>query len=215
MTSRKDIQFQIDKAVDCCDDIVFVCYSLIENAEENARYTLTRILEKYNKDAWFTPIFSCIKELATNAIKANAKQILSDEGIIKKDDDVVEVIRKIRSILNERSSLEYGLKIKNRKLSTRIYFQVKPGRLIILVINNLPLSPKELKRLNDRIEQSSKYDNLADIYIECPDPEAEGMGLGISMVAILLKSINISHKNFIIRTDKVGKTYAQLDIPLE
>jgi len=214
MTSREDIKLQIDNAVECCDDIVFVCYSLIDNAEENARYTLSRILEKYNKDYWFIPIFSSIKELTTNAIKANAKKILSDEGIIKKDDDVVEVIRKIRSILNERASLEYGLKIKKKKLSTRIYFQFRQGMLIIQVINNLPLSHKELKRLNDRIEQSSKYDNLADIYLDCPDPEAEGMGLGLSMVVILLKSINISHRNFIITTDRVGKTYAQMEIPL-
>ena len=215
MTSREDIKLQIDNAVECCDDIVFVCYSLIDNAEENARYTLTRILEKYNKDYWFIPIFSSIKELTTNAIKANAKKILSDEGIIKKDDDVVEVIRKIRSILNERASLEYGLKIKKKKLSTRIYFQFRQGMLIIQVINNLPLSHRELKRLNDRIEQSSKYDNLADIYLDCPDPEAEGMGLGLSMVVTLLKSISISHKNFIITTDRVGKTYAQIEIPLE
>jgi hypothetical protein len=215
MTSREDIKLQIDKAVRCCDDIVFICYSLIDNAEENARYTLTKILEKYNKDDWFIPIFSCLKELTTNAIKANAKKVLTDEGIIKKEDDVVEVIRKIRSILNERANLEYGLKIKKKKLSTRIYFQFKPGMLIIQVINNLPLSVKELKRLGDRIEQSAKYDNLAEIYLDCPDPEAEGMGLGISMVVTLLKSINISHRNFSIRTDRVGKTYAQMDIPLE
>lgn len=213
-TLNPDVKYQIDKAIDRQDDIVFVCYSLMDNAEGNARYTLSRILEKYNKDDWFTPIFSCLKELTTNAIKANAKKILVDEGVIKKDDDVVEVIRKIRTILNEKASLEYGIKIKQRRLSTRIYFQFQPGVLILQVINNLPLSGKELKRLNDRIVQSSKYDNLAEIYLDCPDPEAEGMGLGISMVVTLLKSIEIDYNNFAIKTDGI-KTYAQIEVPLE
>ena len=88
------------------------------------------------------------------------------------------------------------------------------NNLIIEVINNVPLSEKEQKKISERIEVSSKYDNIAEFYMENPDPEAEGMGLGLSMVVILLKNINISHKNFIVTTDSVGKTYATILIPL-
>jgi len=40
------------------------------------------------------------------------------------------------------------------------------------------------------------------------------MGLGLSMVVVLLRNINISHKNFVVTTDGKSKTYATLLIPL-
>jgi hypothetical protein len=86
--------------------------------------------------------------------------------------------------------------------------------LIIEIINNLPLSKNDLARIQDRIEKSSKYDNIAEFYLENPDPAAEGMGLGLSMVVVLLKSININYKNFTISTDGKGKTVARMVIPM-
>jgi len=96
--------------------------------------------------------------------------------------------------------LEYGIKAKENKLSTRTYLKVHNNNLIVEVINNVPLTEKEYKKISERIEVSSKYDNIAEFFLENPDPEAEGMGLGLSMIVVLLKNINISHKNFVITT---------------
>nr|MDA3810916.1 hypothetical protein [Spirochaetaceae bacterium] len=110
--------------------------------------------------------------------------------------------------------LEYGIKAKKHRLSTRTYFKVQNKNLVIEIINNLPLPPRELKKITDKIEKASIYDNIAEFFMENPDPEAEGMGLGLSMVVVLLKNINISHKNFKVTTDGKKKTYARLIIPL-
>ncbi len=85
---------------------------------------------------------------------------------------------------------------------------------MIEVINNLPLAKRDMARINERIEKSSKYDSIAEFYLENPDPAAEGMGLGLSMVVLLLKSINISYKSFSVTTDGRNKTRARITVPL-
>jgi hypothetical protein len=40
------------------------------------------------------------------------------------------------------------------------------------------------------------------------------MGLGLSMIVIMLKNIEVSHKNFTVTTDGVEKTRARILIPL-
>jgi hypothetical protein len=215
---RKDInrtyQTEIMTALKNRSDLVFISYSGLEDTEEKIKFALAKILERFKKEDLFTPIISCIKELIANATKANAKMILINEGKIKDTDDPADIVKQIRMILNEDALLEYGIKTKQNKLSTRTYLKLHGSNLIIEVINSVPLSEKEQKKISERIEVSSKYDNIAEFYMENPDPEAEGMGLGLSMVVILLKNINISHKNFIVTTDSSSKTYATILIPL-
>lgn len=209
-----DIRTEIDEAIDKNNDIVFVFYAMLEDTDSKIRYTLEKLLDKRSKSDWVTPLFSCIKELTANAMKANAKWILIDEEIIKKTDTPIEIVTKLRTILNEKAVLEYGLKTKRKNLSTRVYFKVNSDTLIIQVINNVALSAKDLNKIRDRIEISSKYDSIAEFFIDYPDPAAEGMGLGLCMVVTLLKSINVDFNNFTVYTDEVEKTYAQLILPL-
>lgn len=210
---NRDIYTEIDSAIDKKSDIVFISYSMLDDTDEKIRYTLQTILKRNNKEEWFTPIFSAIKELTANALKANAKRILIEEGVIKDTDPVLEVVRKLRTILNERAVLEYGIKKKRKSLSTRVFFKLMADGIIIKVINNLPLNNTDLKKINERINISSKYDSIAEFFMDYPDPAAEGMGLGLCMVVTLLKSINIDFKNFSITTDGVEKTYAEMNIP--
>ena len=207
-------QNEIITAVKNENDMVFITYSVLERTEENIKFALAKILEKHNRFDLFTPVYSCIKELISNATKANAKRILVIEGDIQDLNNSADIVKKVRSILNEKSLLEYGLKTKKYGLSTRIYFKVYKKHLSIEVINNMPLTKKEMDKINDRIKKSSKYDNIAAFFMENPDPEAEGMGLGLSMVVVLLKNINITHKNFAVTTNGIDKTYAKLLIPL-
>ncbi len=207
-------QNEIITAVKNESDIVFITYSVLERTEEKIKFALAKILEKHNRYDLFTPVYSCIKELISNATKANAKKILMLEGEIKDINDSGDIVKKVRSILNEKSLLEYGLKTKKYGLSTRIYLKVYKKHLSVEVINNIPLTKKEMDRINERIKKSSKYDNIAEFFMENPDPEAEGMGLGLSMVVVLLKNINITHKNFAVTTNGIDKTYAKVLIPL-
>jgi hypothetical protein len=187
---------------------------MMDSTEDKIKFTLAKILETRGKEEYLTPLFSCIKELISNSTKANAKQILIKEGIINENDDIIDIVKKVRNILNEEALLDYGLKCKQYRLSTRTYLRLKEDRLVIEVINNLPLAKREMQRILNRIDQSSKYDNIAEFYLENPDPAAEGMGLGLSMVVLLLKSININYRNFTVTSDGKSKTRATILIPL-
>ena len=209
-----EIKNEIIAAINTGQDLVFISYSILEETEKNIQFALAKILEKYKKQDYLTPVYSSIKELIANAIKANAKFILIKEGEIENPDDPMEVVTRVRKILNEEALLKYGVKSKKYRLSTRVYLKTQGRKLIIDVINNLPLPAKELKRIHERIERSSHYDSIAEFYMENPDPIAEGMGLGLSMVVVLLKSIDIPHTNFTVYTDEEHKTTARLIIPL-
>jgi len=212
--TSQDIIHEILSAINRNQEIVFVSYSVLDETEKNIQYALSKILERHNKSDLYTPVYSSLKELVANAIKANAKYILIEEGEIKDPDDIMEVVDKVRNILNEESLLLYGIKAKQYRLSTRIYLKPQTTRLIIDVINNLPVPQKELERMRERIERSSNYDSIADFYLENPDPAAEGMGLGLSMVVVLLKSVGIPYTNFTLYTDFKSKTVARIIIPL-
>lgn len=205
---------KIITAVNNGNDIVFIVYSLLDKTEKNIRFTLARILEKYNRLDLFTPVYTCLKELITNAMKANVKKILIDEGDIKNPDDRSEALRKIRSILKKKKFLEYGLKVKEHNLSTKIYLRTYQKNLFIEVLNNIPLNETEIDRINLKIKRSSEYDNIAAFFIENPDPEAEGMGLGLSMIVVILKNIHIALNNFSVTTDGSENTSAKMLIPL-
>ncbi len=211
---KRNIHSDLHEAVKKGGELVFVTYSLLEDTEEKIKFVLAKILEKYQQEELFTPLYSCIKELIANSTKANAKKILMDEGRIRNPRDPMEVVETLRSILNEEALLEYGIKAKEKKLSTRTYLRMEDGHLVISVVNNLPLSQKDLDRIRERIEKSAQYDSIAEFYLENPDPIAEGMGLGLSMVVVLLKSINIDYRNFKVSTDSSTKTYATMRIPL-
>lgn len=210
----RDFQREAVTALKNRNDIVFISYSGIEDTESKIKFVLGKILEQHGKEDIFTPILSCIKELIANATKANAKKILIEEGKITNPNDPVEVVKQIRSVLNEEALLAYGIKAKEHRLSTRIYLKVINNNLIIEVINNIPLNEKDQLKISQRIQKSSKYDNIAEFFMDNPDPEAEGMGLGLSMVVVLLKNINVSYKNFMVSTDKKSKTYGKILIPL-
>jgi len=211
---KRNIHSDLHEAVKKGGELVFITYSLLEDTEEKIKFVLAKILEKHQQEELFTPLYSCIKELIANSTKANAKKILMDEGRIQNPEDLMEVVEKLRTILNEEALLEYGIKAKERRLSTRTYFRMEGGVLVISVVNNLPLTRKDLERIHERIEKSAQYDSIAEFYLENPDPIAEGMGLGLSMVVVLLKSINIDYRNFEVTTDAASKTYATMRIPL-
>ena len=206
---------EILTAVKNGNDIVFVVYSLMDKTEKNIRLALAEILGKYHHLDLFTPVYSCLKELITNAMKANVKKILIEEGEIKNPEDRIESTTKIRSILHKKKLMEYGLKTRQHGLSTRISFRIFKKNLFIEVINNTPLTEVEINRINSKIQRSSEYDNIATFFIENPDPEAEGMGLGLSMIVVILKNIHIALNNFSVTTDGSNNTCAKMLIPLD
>jgi hypothetical protein len=207
------IQNDIDLTWEKEGEVVLIAYSMIKKTEETIKYVLTKAFQDKNEDL-IIPVFSCIKELANNSIKANIKSIMIKEKLISDPEDKFQLISALKKALKEDIFYEYGLKTKEYDLSTRIYIRKEKDEIIIRVINPVPLDYHQLQRISTKMETSQKYNSLADIYLENPDPEAEGMGLGISMITILLKSSGIHPDKFRIYSDMKEKTIAEIAVPL-
>ena len=78
---------RLDEAVKNNEEIVFVAYSLLEKFESGIKYVIGLSLPGGINDDLFSPIFTCVKELTTHAVKANLKRILINEGIIKNNSE--------------------------------------------------------------------------------------------------------------------------------
>ena len=205
---------RLDKAVDSNEEVVFVAYSMLEKFEAGIKYVIGLCLKNGMDDDLFPPVFTCIKELTTNAVKANIKKVLINEGIIKNPDDAEETVRKTKAVLNERDMLKYALKTKENGLNVRIYIKRENGTLKIRVINPVPLSAAQHERIQRKIATAKRYESLAEFYIDNPDPLAEGMGLGLSLVVVMLKGAMIENAVFEVSSDGKTKTYAVLEIPV-
>lgn len=205
----------LDRTLAQKGEIVVVAYSLLEKTENIVKYVLYTTFQRHQKEDLLDPVFSSLKELTTNAIKANIKKILIDEGKIENPDDPMCVVRGIKSVLNEKSLLEYGIRCMEQRLSMRMHLTITDSAVTIRVIDPLPLTDEILGRIQRKIDRAHSYENLAMCYLENPDPLAEGMGLGLSMVVVLLKGSGIPPENFSIVSDPVeGKTTAQIIVPL-
>jgi hypothetical protein len=204
----------IDDLIDRDGEVIIVAYSLLDTTERFVRYILHKTFTSHGKEDLIDPVFSSIKELTTNAIKANIKQILIDEGKISNPNDPYDVLKGIKAVLNERSLLEYGIKCKERGLSMRMHINVDKNHFSLKIIDPFRLTEEQNTRMQQKIIKAGNYDDLAICYLENPDPLAEGMGLGLSMVVVLLKGAGIDIKNFSIHSDnKREKTIARLHIP--
>jgi len=214
--SHGHISQAVKSALSSGKEIVVVAYSLIDTTERIINDILDHVFSRIGREDLIYPVFSSIKELTTNAIKANIKKILIDEGVIKNPDDLYEVVRVIKSVLNEKDLLAYGLKCEKAGLSIRIHFNISKTELSIRIIDPFPLTQEQEHRINEKIRKAYGYDDLAICYLENPDPFAEGMGLGLAMVVVLLKGSGINPDAFRITSDSVQKkTIASIVIPLD
>jgi len=191
-------------------EIVFIAWSFLEKTEESIRYLLDTSFDK-ELSATF---FSCIKELTTNAIKANFKELLKIEKILPEPYDSEEALALLKSKFKEDAILEYGIKAKEQGLSVRVYIRREKETLVVRIINPLPLTQRLYYRILQKIETARCYDNLAHFYIENPDPLAEGMGLGLSLVILMLKGMGLDPDLFTVTSDMKHKTVAQLILPI-
>ncbi|MDA3899541.1 MAG: hypothetical protein PF637_03365 [Spirochaetes bacterium] len=213
MEMSERVKTLIDSTWEKNGEIVFVAYAMIEKTENSIKYLLNKTFAGCEPD-YAVPVFSCIKELTTNSIKANIKKVLIDEKIIVNPDNKEETLLKLKSILKEDILLEYSIKTKEYGLSTRVYIRKDDRQLVVRVINPVPLTYSQLERISRKMNASRNYDCLAQFYLENPDPEAEGMGLGLSMVTVLLKGSGIDPDSFRVYSDMKKKTVAELNIPL-
>lgn len=190
-------------------------YAVISATESGLSYIVEQILARYGRQDMLGPVYTSVKELSLNGAKANFKRILfEDEKLDGEDEEQYEKgMDLFKQYLNENWVLEYGKKSRERKLHVDIFFDFNRDRLILEVMNNRPISPKEDKRIREKFHTAMRYDDIAQFYMEGGD-SSEGAGMGIVLVTMMLKAQEIDPHLFTIRSDYREKTLARVEFPL-
>ena len=206
----------LDKAIQAEHYIRIRAYAVISATESGLNYIVENILKKYNREDMLGPVYTSVKELSLNGAKANFKRILFDDHEVNVDDDdeYNRGMQMFKENLNENWVLEYGKKSRDRKLYVDIFFDFNSERLIIEVMNNRPITPKEDKRIREKFLTAMQYDDIAQFYMEGGD-STEGAGMGIVLVTMMLKAQAIDPHLFTIRSDYREKTLARVEFPLK
>jgi len=193
-----------------------IYYNLASRAQNKIKSVTYKILEKYNRLDLMDSIYTIVKEMAINGTKANMKRVIFEEEKIniRSPKDYKRGMLIFRDRLTEAWLEKYYQTMVEKGYSVVIKFIESSNRLIIEVINNVPIYKREVARIKQKLEECKEYESLMDFYQEHGD-ETEGEGLGFSMIIILLKNEKINPNSFKIITSYKDKTIAKVEIPLE
>lgn len=190
-------------------------YIIDDDIEQKIETAISLLFEEYERSELPGVIYTCIKELMINGTKANLKRILFENNQLDIDDDdeYIKGMLDFRNALNENSYKTYlpDLRIKDYWVNVR--FEHSKDGLRINVVNNAHISSMEDKRLREKLKKAMKYDSIAEFYMDQGD-EIEGAGMGIALIVMLLKGIDIDPALFRIGNTPEKATFARIEIPL-
>lgn len=171
------------------------------------------ILEKHGKTQFTDVIYTILKELAINAIKANQKRVFFEEhGLnIMNQEDYEKGIVQFKASFSDAMAEEYGRKCQERGIYCQMNFNYNQTGMWVEVINNTPVIKTEELRMREKMKKAMGYNDIAEFYMDNMD-NTEGAGLGIALIMILLKNENIDPALFRIIT-KPDKTIARIEVP--
>jgi len=159
------------------------------------------------------PLSYCLKELITNAQKANAKRVYFEEhGLeISRPEDYEKGMKGFHKEISE--SLPHFLeKLREKRMAIEVSFRSSGGDIVMAVRNDAAIAPLELSRINEKIRRTRSFHSFFEV-LETAVDHTEGAGLGIMMLVQFLKRIGLDEKAFAI-TSENGRTNASITIPM-
>ncbi len=188
----------------------FYCYTLTLEQKKRFQKILEVFLEECDEAYLFNCLSYCLFELLDNASKANAKRIFFKEQHlnINNQADYENGMKSFKANLSDntkhyKDELEAGL--------LQVHLELSANDVISLAVsNNTKITEAEYKRIQDKIEKTKGYQNVADAFSDID--QTEGSGLGIITVVIMLRKLglNTSNLKFSVTEDE---TVATIEIP--
>jgi HD-like signal output (HDOD) protein len=173
---------------------------------------MKKVLERNDKIFLHDTVITVMRELIINAVKANSKRyyFLKNNLDIGNESNYQQGMEHFKDfIIVEKEKIEESL--RNHNLKVELYLRKSPEGIRILIRNNTPILPKELNRIQTRIETAKGFQDFTDVYDEVTD-DSEGEGLGLLLTMLFLRNSGIGEQSFKINTD--GKiTQTTLVIP--
>lgn len=215
MSSSQAIQLSEQQKKEC--QFEFTAFDLYSGMQENIQSKIRRISEVLGRPGLNASLYTIIHELATNGMKAAYKHVfyeylVHELGWSDVDYDSWLNIFKTEIATNKAENFAHVCRQKN--LGLRITGEIYNEYLRLEVKNDGLASEIEIQRLKDLYQKiKDKMDINEIIEGAAQNPRSEEDGLGIPLVLMSLKGLNIPLENFKILLNN-NTTVARVDFPL-
>ncbi|HOJ49958.1 MAG TPA: HDOD domain-containing protein [Spirochaetota bacterium] len=174
---------------------------------------LLKYLKEISRDDLFEALNYIIKELSSNANKANLKRIhFRRKGLDINNKEHYSIgVKDFSKEINEKSELYFNL-AKEMGFFVKIEMYIENNNLVINIIDNSPILPFEIERIREKFKRAYRFKTLDEVFKEGID-FTEGGGLGLIVVILMLRKIGLDEKVMKILTNN-EKTHTRLEIPL-
>jgi hypothetical protein len=191
-------------------------YIMDEEIQHKVHFLAKKVLEKYDCLYLLDIVYSSLKELIINGIKANMKHHLMLMHEIKPEEEGKENgnLAPLKKMLRESQLPNFKEIAKKENLKVKVSVKHKDEKLIFQVQNNTPMTETEKQRIRNKFEKALEFDSIAEYYIQNAD-QMEGSGLGITMIVLMLKGAGIDPKMFSVKLHRSKQTLAKVEFPLK
>lgn len=183
--------------------------------EDFIRNFVREISSAYGRSDIAPALEIILKELVTNAAKANFKKIFFAENglLLENPEHYEEGILRFRELFSQEMFAQYGIKARNARLEVLIVFDYNADRFLFEIQNNVPMSSAEERRVREKLKLAMSCGNAGEFIMEHVD-ETEGAGLGLMLCIAALRSISVNPRYFSVATDLESRTIARIEVPL-
>ncbi|MBE7439840.1 MAG: histidine kinase [Spirochaetales bacterium] len=209
-----DLERDIALIVNQSEGVALQSSKINEKVEKYILHTLKLILEKYGRGDLLDTVYTITKELTINGVKANQKRIFFEDNnldLLNESEYERGMTAFKQEFRDPQMNEVYGKKARERDISVKIFISHSPDGMKIEIENNSTITPIEEKRLREKMKKGMGYNDIAEFYMDNMD-NAEGAGLGIALILIMLKSENIDPGLFRIFTLS-DRTVARVEFP--
>ncbi len=193
-------------------------YSISEDMENEVRGILHCILNDYNCEDLFAPIYTSVKELIINAIKANYKNIYfenySSKSNLHRALKYETALQLFQLELNRENAGYLERIARSEDIKAEIALWTSEDFLHVEVVNPVMMTEIELTNVKKKLYDAESCGDIAEYFLRnIDDPMREGAGLGLILITMMLKSLQAPSDSLSISSDE-NRTTAHLRIPL-
>jgi len=209
---------RIDEAVKTGKTVKLIAYSVSPSIEDRLKKILESYLAHYGCGILHDTLYTAVKELLINATKANYKNIFFENyNSRNRAENVIDYHTSLKLFRLEmsREGAQYLTRLSRLKdLKAEVTFRVRDMVLGINVVNPAVMTPVEMENVERKLAFARNCNDITEYFeVQEDDPNQEGAGLGIILIAMILRSLGLANGGFSI-TSSNGKTVATLAVPL-
>jgi hypothetical protein len=175
------------------------------------RDLLHGILKARDCDDLTLPLFTCINELLVNAVKANYKNIFFENykprnlsrGLLSFN----KALEIFKFEIGSEGADQFKRIAQEKNLKATLVINIKNDLMIVNVTNPTPMTERERRNVAERLKALEHIQQMSDFFnINDEDEGAEGAGLGIIFVGMVLRSMGLPAGSLSIHSDGYSTT---------